>query len=221
MNEIEKTIETYNKIAPEYCRKTRQKKYLDWEEQYVKKLLDYCTERPAMILDVGCGDGRHCRLIDKNGGRSVGIDLSESMIAVAKRYYPEGDFRLMNMIALDFGAGSFDGIWSSGSIYHVSKNELRTVLAEFARVLKVAGVLALNFKLGTGEGMETNPASYGGAPRYFAYYENEEMTETLNRYGFIELESTLYPERIYSDRIQQIWFRLKNVNEKGEEANLP
>ncbi len=207
MNEVRQTIETYDKIAPAYCLKTRLKKYLDWEEQYIKKLLFYSDSKKPKILDVGCGDGRHCLLIDKNGGQSVGIDLSESMLNEAKRYYPDGDFKIMNMRQLGFEQNSFDGIWSSGSIYHIPKKDVGLVFKEFHRVLRKNGVLGLSYKLGGGEGIEANPKSYGGSPRYFAYYSLDEMDSLLAESGFSELHACTYPEEIFGDDIIQVWLR--------------
>ncbi len=207
MNEVSQTIETYNKIAPLYCKRTRLKKYLDWEEQYIRKSLSYSNTKTPRILDVGCGDGRHCLLIDKNGGKSVGIDLSKSMIAEAKEYYPDGNFKVMNMTKLEFEDDSFDGIWSSGSIYHVPKKDVGKVFKEFRRVLKKNGVLGINYKLGSGEGLEANPKSYGGSPRYFAYYSIDEMDSLLAKSGFSELHACTYPEEIFGDDIIQVWLR--------------
>lgn len=208
MDEVKKTIETYNKIADYYCPKTRQEKFLKWEEDFIKRQLDYIGKKKALILDIGCGDGRHCKLFEKNGARAIGIDLSDSMIEQARRYYPEGDFRKMDMRHLAFTENHFDGIWSSGSIYHVTKNEIGTVFKGFGGVLKDKGIFALSFKLGSGEGMEANPKSYGGSPRYFAYYSREEMLMIAEGFGFEEIDSCLYPEEIFGDNLQQMWFRL-------------
>lgn len=208
MNEVRQTIETYDKIAPSYCKKTRLKKYLDWEEQYIKKLLSYCsTKKKPEILDVGCGDGRHCLLIDKNGGQSVGIDLSENMIAEAREYFADGDFKVMNMTKLEFADNSFDGIWSSGSIYHVTKKDVGNVFKEFRRVLKENGIVGINYKLGSGEGLEANPKSYGGSPRYFAYYSKSEMDSILSDFGFFGLGALMYPEEVFGDNIIQVWLK--------------
>jgi ubiquinone/menaquinone biosynthesis C-methylase UbiE len=207
---VRQTIQTYDKIAPEYCKKTRQPKFLEWEENYIKKLLSYISKSSPLILDVGCGDGRHCALMEKNGGKAVGIDLSRCMLEEAKAYYPDGDFRRMNMRNMLFDDDLFDGIWASGCIYHVKKSDVREVIKEFRRVLKIDGVIGLNFKLGKGEGLEDNPKSYSGFPRYFAYYTKQEMEDILKDFGFKELGSCTYPEEIFGDNIQQMWFRLKN-----------
>ena len=39
------------------------------------------------ILDLGCGTGRHVRLLDKNGYKVVGIDNSREMIKIAQQKY--------------------------------------------------------------------------------------------------------------------------------------
>ncbi len=207
MDVTQQTIQTYDKIAPDYCKKTRQSKFLDWEEIYIKKLLSFIPVADPLILDAGCGDGRHSILIDSNGGRAIGIDLSKNMIKEAKTLYPNGDFRKMDMRRLSFNDDFFDGIWSSGSIYHVTKSDVRKVIKEFRRVLKPEGVVAISFKLGDGEGMEANPKSYSGAPRYFAYYTENEMKELFSSFSFEVLESCTYPEEIFGDNIKQMWFR--------------
>lgn len=205
-NVVRQTIETYDKIAPDYCKKTRQPKFLKWEETYIQRLLSYIPKSNPFILDVGCGDGRHCVLIEKNGGKALGIDLSQGMLKEAHTYYPQGDFQCMDMCNLLFDDNTFDGIWSSGSIYHVPKSEVRNVIKEFRRVLKPNGVVAINFKLGQGEGLEENPSSYSGSPRYFAYYTAQEMLSLFAGNGFDVVESCMYPEEIFGDNIQQMWF---------------
>ena len=207
MDTVQETIRTYDRIARDYCEKTRQPRFLEWEETYIKRLLSLISAPQALVLDVGCGDGRHTTLIEKNGGKATGIDLSDKMLAEAGELYPGGDFRKMDMRHLLFTDSSFDGIWSSGSIYHVSKADAAKVVAEFSRVIRPGGVTAISFKLGSGEGLEADPKSYSGYPRYFAYYTEDEMRDLFGSYGFGELESCSYPEEIFGDSVQQVWFR--------------
>ena len=209
MDVTRQTIQTYDEIAPDYCRKTRQPKFLDWEETYIKKLMSYIARPNPLILDVGCGDGRHSNIIVGNSGRAVGIDLSKSMLVEARALYPTGDFREADMRDLPFDDSLFDGIWSSGSIYHVTKSDVKKVIKEFRRVLGPQGVVAISFKLGQGEGIEANPKSYSGSPRYFAYYTKDEMKGLFSSLGFEELDSCIYPEEIFGDNNQQMWFRKK------------
>ena len=201
------TVDTYDKIAPHYCRKTRLDKYLKWERSYIVRMISLIGSANPLILDSGCGDGRHCRIIEEEGARAVGIDLSSGMLKEARSLYPGGEFRQMNMVRLGFDDHHFDGIWSSGSIYHVPKSEVGKVLAEFSRVLKPGGILSISFKLGSGEGLEANPKSYGGSPRYFAYYAESEMADLLANSGFEVIETCLYPEEIFGADNLQMWLR--------------
>ena len=43
------------------------------------------------VLDVGCGEGRFCRLLARQGLDTVGIDPARSLIAQARTLHPEGD----------------------------------------------------------------------------------------------------------------------------------
>jgi ubiquinone/menaquinone biosynthesis C-methylase UbiE len=212
MDVVEQTAQTYDRIAAEYCKKTREPRFLEWEEGYIKKLLAYISSKEPLILNVGCGDGRDNIHIEKNGGKAIGIDLSDGMLKEARNLHPEGDFRKMDMRNLAFEDNFFDGIWASGSIYHVPKSDVHRIISEFVRTLKAEGVLSLNFKLGEGEGLEANPKSYGGYPRYFAYYTRQEMKDIIEGFGFREIDSCQYPEEVFHDRIQQMWFRLESKN---------
>ena len=51
----------------------------------IKKLLSFISQPKLMILNVGCGDGRDNIHIEKNGGKAIGIDLSEGMLKEANK----------------------------------------------------------------------------------------------------------------------------------------
>jgi 2-polyprenyl-6-hydroxyphenyl methylase/3-demethylubiquinone-9 3-methyltransferase len=53
------------------------------------------NKRDMRVLDVGCGNGFTCGEFLKLGWRVIGIDLSESGIAIARRTYPGGRFEVM------------------------------------------------------------------------------------------------------------------------------
>jgi ubiquinone/menaquinone biosynthesis C-methylase UbiE len=214
MDIVEQTIWTYDKIAAPYCEKTRRQEFLVHEEEYIEKLLAYISAPIPLVIDVGCGDGRHCPMIEKFGAKAIGVDLSDSMLSESRKLFPDGDFRKMDMRNLLFADGRVDAIWSSGSIYHVTKADIVKVIAEFARVLKPGGAVGLNFKLGSGEGLEQNPKSYSepaeeATPRYFAYYTKDEMASLFAASGFTELAATTFPTQIFGDDIQQMWFGLE------------
>jgi ubiquinone/menaquinone biosynthesis C-methylase UbiE len=85
----------------------------------------------------------------------------------------------MDILALAFPDKTFDGIWSSGSLLHLTKEDAKVALREAARVLKRGGYLYLNLKEGEGEGV-VRDARYAGEEKYYAFYSEGELRKMLS-----------------------------------------
>lgn len=59
------------------------------------------------VLDLGCGAGRHARLLCDRWW-TVGLDLSNALLRVARRESPDAPYVRADMRELPFGAESFD-----------------------------------------------------------------------------------------------------------------
>jgi SAM-dependent methyltransferase len=72
---------------------------------------------PCSVLDVGCGNGFLYGHLQRTGRltRYVGLDLLPHMIDEAMRRFPEGDFRQLDLLALDSDE-RFDLVVCSGSL---------------------------------------------------------------------------------------------------------
>lgn len=71
----------------------------------------YRPEVKAMeVLDVGCGTGGDVEIFRNAGvAKVVGLDASEAMVAVARKKYPKGDFRVGEVEQIgQFAAGEFN-----------------------------------------------------------------------------------------------------------------
>jgi 2-polyprenyl-3-methyl-5-hydroxy-6-metoxy-1,4-benzoquinol methylase len=44
------------------------------------------------VLDVGCGEGRFCRLLAKQDVKTTGIDPTAALIEAARQRHPGGDY---------------------------------------------------------------------------------------------------------------------------------
>lgn len=65
----------------------------------------------ARVLDAGCGAGEPvARYFIERADTVTGIDVSERMLALARRQVPEAAFQRMDMRTLDFPPESFDAI---------------------------------------------------------------------------------------------------------------
>lgn len=93
----------------------------------------------AAALDVGCGEGRFCRVMRGHGIRPIGIDPTESLLQRARVLDPEGDYRLGRAEQLEFDAGRFDLVVSYLTLIDIP--DFDAAVAEMARVLRPGGTL--------------------------------------------------------------------------------
>ncbi|WP_328439097.1 methyltransferase domain-containing protein [Streptomyces sp. NBC_00444] len=100
------------------------------------------------VADLGCGPGRVTAHLASLGLSVFGLDLSESMLAIARRENPELRFEQGSMLELDLPDGSLAGAVSWYSSIHTPVNELPSLFAEFRRVLAPGGHLLIAFQIG-------------------------------------------------------------------------
>jgi len=97
------------------------------------------------ILDAGCGMGVFSIVFGgKQARRVIGIDLSEEGIRRARRVVNQlrltnVTFMEGNILRLPFPDGSFDIVWSWGTVHHTAHPLM--ALSELIRVLKEGGTL--------------------------------------------------------------------------------
>ena len=95
----------------------------------------------ADALDVGCGEGRFCRMLAEAGIKTAGIDPTQALVDRARACDPGGDYRLGRAEALDFADGAFDLVVSYLSLVDIA--DMRQAIAEMARVLRPGGALLI------------------------------------------------------------------------------
>jgi SAM-dependent methyltransferase len=97
----------------------------------------YLTSRELSVVEVGCGTGRiYEQLVPRllPDANYVGFDLSERMLALARRGFPSGDFRLGDGRALDLGDGAVDYALAFEVAGHLV--EVGPLLRELGRVAR-------------------------------------------------------------------------------------
>ena len=134
---MDKTRRDYNLIAEEFSR-SRDKL---WEEL---RFLDGYVGDSERVLDLGCGNGRLYELFRKKNVDYYGIDISERLVELAKRRYPQAKFWAADALNLPFFDNFFDKVISIAVFHHVPSKESRLkFLKEAKRVLKPGGTFIL------------------------------------------------------------------------------
>jgi SAM-dependent methyltransferase len=95
----------------------------------------------ANALDVGCGEGRFCRLMRSRGIEAIGIDPTAKLVETARQRDPAGRYELGGAEALPFADDSFDLVVSYLSLIDIP--DFRAAIAGMARVLRPGGTLLI------------------------------------------------------------------------------
>lgn len=140
----------------------------------------------SSLLIVGCGDGRDYLLFENQIEKVAFLDYSKEMIKIASGNYPEVECYLDDFREMDLPQESFDSIWASTCLYHVQKKYIGHVAENLWRILKPGGYLYVNFKLGSGETLLSEPPSFpSGGSRFYSFYSEEELRTIFGKFSVV------------------------------------
>jgi 2-polyprenyl-3-methyl-5-hydroxy-6-metoxy-1,4-benzoquinol methylase len=94
---------------------------------------------PANVLDVGCGEGRFCRMLSARGLAATGIDPTAALIAQARALHPAGDYRVETAEAMT--VGQFDLVVCYLSL--IDMPDLDAALARIVAAIRPGGHLLI------------------------------------------------------------------------------
>jgi ubiquinone/menaquinone biosynthesis C-methylase UbiE len=104
------------------------------------------------VLDAACGSGSFLPLLADlvgAGGRLAALDLAPDNVAVVERRVTQWgppcpvEARVGTVLALPYADRSFDAVWFANTSQYLSDEELLTALAEFRRVVRPGGLVAI------------------------------------------------------------------------------
>jgi SAM-dependent methyltransferase len=164
-------------------------------QQFIPPLLDAAEVGEGMrVLDVGCGPGYVSAAAAERKAIPTGLDFSNEMVAIARKKFPEIEFREGDAQSLPFADSTFDRVLANFALLHLA--DPKRACAEAHRVLKPGG----RFAFSTWARKEENrfvqlvdDAIHAHAnldvdlppgPPYYLFENEEEFRRALSRAGF-------------------------------------
>ncbi len=181
-------VTTYDTIAEQYAAD-----YFDelarkpFDRELLAKFADLMP-KGARVCDLGCGPGHVARYLAGLGLDVLGVDISLSMVTVARKLNPDLQFEQGDMLRLQFADESFAGIAAFYSLIHIDRPRVPQALGELFRVLTKGGRLLAAFHAGDGE--VHREEFHGHTVSFHAtFFGIEEMEGALQSTGFLVEES--------------------------------
>jgi ubiquinone/menaquinone biosynthesis C-methylase UbiE len=177
MLEIKDIVEQgYDKIAEDYYSHRDLNKFNSELEKFSELL-----PSNANVLDVGSGAGiPTARFLVKKGFKVTGVDISTSMIELARKNIPEGKFIKMDINHLDFPENSFDGLISVYTLFHIPRKNHAKIFQNFYRILKKDGILMIN----TGISESESFTRFFGVKMFWSNFSPDKTLELVKDAGF-------------------------------------
>jgi SAM-dependent methyltransferase len=130
----------------------------------VEALPTFKRNKIKRVLDLGCGAGRHCVYLAKNGFDVFGVDASLSALRLARKWSQEENLSVTltqaTMTHIPFRDCRFDAVISVSVIHHALKADIAKTIGEVHRILKRNGLFSANLtslndpRYGTGQKVE-------------------------------------------------------------------
>lgn len=99
------------------------------------------TRSPNKALDIGCGEGRFCRMLNCHGVHVTGIDVTPTLIAAARVRDCDGTYLEAAAEHLPFPDATFDLVVSYLSLIGIAA--IGAAIPEMARVVWPGGALLI------------------------------------------------------------------------------
>jgi SAM-dependent methyltransferase len=135
------------------------------------------------VLELGCGPGWDAIAL-ADGRRYTGVDLSPTMLALARGRVPSGTFIEGDLTTVELPEGAFDAVVSLYVFGHVPAEEHLPAYRRVASWLRPDGVFCASFPLSPGDDLEDD---WLGVPMFFGGLGREATERGLEDAGF-ELE---------------------------------
>lgn len=149
---------------------------------------------PGHLLDLGCGAGEPFPAhFIAEGWRVVGVDFSERMLTLARRYHPEMRTIFADIRKVDFPEARFEAVTAIYCLFHVEHEKHAKIFRKIYRWLKPGGLCLFTYatKEYTGAEVFNGYKKFLGEQLFYSHTTPDHLFATLKSIGFT-IESAQY-----------------------------
>ena len=171
---------------------------------YPDAVLDVLPLGPeATVVDVGAGTGKLTRVLARHYARVLAVEPLDRMRAILDQVVPAAESQPGSAEKLPLPDASVDGVFAAQAFHWFANDE---AVAEFARVLRPGGVLALIWNEGDDARTDPRPEAYRAqleelhAPSLAAVRDGPPFKELIERGPFGAVSEEAFPHDHVLDR---------------------
>ena len=165
------------------------------------------VKKVESVLDVACGTGDMAVSLAERGCTVTGIDLSEEMLAIAKRKVESGKWKVADAENLPFAEGEFDAVTCAFGVRNFV--HLEQGLSEMLRVLKPGGRMVI-LELATPDNLLIRPF-YNLYTKHIIPWLGSRIAGNREAYTYLPESIARFPKgEAFLEIIQNSKFRIHN-----------
>jgi SAM-dependent methyltransferase len=191
MNQLADYIEAnrlaYDSLVKEYG--ARMPDYQLRDRFVIAPFVSYLTSTfgraQVSVLDVGPGSGLNCKMFSDAGLHATGIDVSASMLELARCTAPQASFLHGDYLTHDLGGARFHGIFAKAILHLFTRPHAKAFIQKSYDLLLPNGLLFLSVGVDGSrrEGFYPKADYGGGVLRYRVYWTEEDLVDILQSVG--------------------------------------
>jgi len=157
----------------------------------------------ATVVDVGAGTGKLTRVLARRYARVLAVEPLDGMRAILERVVPAAEAHAGSAEELPLADASVDGVFAAQAFHWFANDQ---AVAEFARVLRPGGVLALIWNEGDDARSDPRPEAYRAqleelhAPSLAAVRAGPPFKDLIERGPFGAVAEDAFPHDHVLDR---------------------